>query len=509
MPNKVRGYRGLAVSNAVAGTISEESRPAGFLALMRNRNYALLWSGQLISELGNRFHWIAVSLWIYSLYHSAAAVSLAIASMFVGGLLVGLWAGVLVDRLNRKAILIVSDLARAVLVALIPWLLGVSVWLAYADLAIISMATAFFRPAMFAIIPQVVRQRNLLPANSFFSAMDTGTEVVGPAIAGILAYAYGYASLLYIDATTYLVSAVCVLAMSTPASISGVARDFNLRTVWSGVIEGIRYVRKDRLQWGLFILIFPAVLVGSGLNALQTPLAKGVVGITDVEFGTFNSVWGAGFVTASLVLGWFGGKVRKSLIILAGYFLMFTSAALMGLSTSFQALLLTGFAVGFANTLHYVGRTTVLMEHTPQEVIGRVISTRQVALSSVRILAPLIFGVLADRVGVRQAIVTMAVLGAAGTALTVTFYPILRRFDAGGDDTGERSFAIWRFISGPADPSFDEAQQRKLNVITTGLVLLGALGLLYRVPYGTLWLLLVIFTMAFLGSLWRRRGWLP
>src|SRR3989337_2938463 len=109
---------------------SEESR-AGFRALMRNRNYALLWTGQLVSEMGNRFHWIAVSLWIYSLTGSAASVSLAVSSMFAGGLLVSLWAGVFVDRFDRRRILIVADLVRAGLVMAIPSLIRGNVWLVF------------------------------------------------------------------------------------------------------------------------------------------------------------------------------------------------------------------------------------------------------------------------------------------------------------------------------------------------------------------------------------------
>lgn len=207
------------MSDAATGTAAEEERPAGFLGLMRNRNYALLWSGQLVSELGNRFHWVAVSLWVYSKTGSAAAVSLAISSMFVGGLFVSLWAGVLVDRFNRKTIMIVADLARVVLVAAIPPLMGMNIWLVYADLMLISVATAFFRPAIFAVVPRVVSRRDLLPANAFFSAMDTGTEIIGPVLAGVLAQFYGYSLLLYVDAATYAVSALCIVGMADRKSV--------------------------------------------------------------------------------------------------------------------------------------------------------------------------------------------------------------------------------------------------------------------------------------------------
>ena len=497
------------MANAVARTVTAEERPAGFLGLMRNRNYALLWWGQLVSELGNRFHWIAVSLWIYSLTRSAAAVSLAISSMFVGGLLVSLWAGVLVDRLNRKTILIASDLTRAGLVALIPSLMQVNLWLVYADLALISVATAFFRPAIFAVVPQMVHRRDLLPANSFFSVMDTGTEIVGPAAAGILAFKYGYAPLLYLDAGTYVVSVLCILAMSIAPLVVQAGQRLQLSTIWGGVLEGLRYVRRDSLQWGLFLLIFPASLVGSGLNALQTPLAKGIIRITDAEFGMFQSTWGVGFVIASLLLGWYGVQIRKSFIMISGFFVAFLATFLMGLSTSFEDLLVTAFAVGFANTLYYVGTNTVVMEHTPQGVIGRVWSIRQVAIGAVRVLSPLIFGTMADSIGIREAIVAMAAVGTLGTATVVIVRPVLRQFDAAGVSLDERTLSVWAIISGPTNPDLDEAQQRRLNVITTGIVLLGWLGLLYKVPYHALGLVSIVLALAVLGTLARRRGWLP
>lgn len=490
------------MAHAVA-TVTEE-RPAGFLALMRNRNYSLLWWGQLVSELGNRFHWVAVSLWVYSLTRSAEAVSLAISSMFVGGLLVSLWAGVLVDRLNRKAILITADITRAVLVALIPSLMRIDLWLVYADLALISVATAFFRPAIFSVVPTVVSRRDLLPANSFFTAMDTGTEIVGPAAAGILAFKYGYAPLLYIDASTYTVSALCILGMFIARLTPAVSESLNLRTAWNGVLEGFRYIRADRLQSGLFVLIFPAYLVGSGLNALQTPLAKGIVRVTDAEFGTFNSIWGVGFVVASLLLGWYGVLLRKSLIIIVGFFLQFAATAFMGFSTSFEALLVTGFAVGFANTLHYVGLSTVLMEHTPQPVIGRVISTRQVALSAIRFVSPLVFGVVADQIGVRQAIALMAVVGAVGTVGVLIASPAVRKFDIGAGRVNERLPGIWRVVSGPVDPELDEQQQRLLNTLSMSIVLAVWFGLLYQVTYLALGFLGTLLAFGYLGGRIRR-----
>jgi len=493
------------VSQAVATVTGQQERPIGFLGLMRNRNYALLWWGQLVSELGNRFHWVAISLWVFSATHSVSAVSLAVSSMFVGGLFVSLGAGVLVDWFDRKKILIFADLARAVLVAFIPSLMKIDIWFVYVDLALISVATAFFRPAMFAVIPTVVGRRDLLPANSFFTAMDTGTEIIGPAIAGIIAFAYGYAPLLYFDSGTYAFSALCLLGTGIQSTLRPASSKIQWNSVAASVSEGLRYVRKDSLQWALFVLIFPAYLVGSGLNALQTPLAKGVIGITDAEFGTFSSVWGVGFVTASLFLGWFGVRVRKSHLILGGVFLGFASTAGMALSSSFNSLLAAAFAVGFANTLNYVGLTTVLMEHTPQGIIGRVIATRQVALGAIRILSPLIFGAIGDAWGVRRAVLSMALAGAVGTAVVTILNPILRRFDYSTGRSRDGIRRVLNSIVGKANPEFDRAQQGVLNSIIIVVVIGAWLGLAYRAPIyasGTLFAVLGLVTLGGLAMKW-------
>ena len=497
------------MSQAIATVTGQQERPIGFLGLMRNRNYALLWWGQLVSELGNRFHWIAVSLWVYSITRSAAAVSLAVSAMFVGGLFVGLWAGAMVDRLDRRKILIVSDVVRAVLVAAIPPLMGIHLWLAYADLALISVATAFFRPAMFAAIPAFVGKRDLLPANSFFTAMDTGTEILGPALAGIIAFKYGYALLLYSDALTYIFSALCLLGTSVSAMGEGRIERPDKQSMLNAIAEGFQYIRQDPLQRQLFVLIFPAYLVGSGLNALATPLAKGVVGITDVDFGTFNSVWGVGFLVASLLVGWFGDRVSKSALIIGGFFLGFASSAAMGLSRSFNTLLITAFAVGFANTLNYVGLTTVLMERTEQGVIGRVLATRQVALGTVRVLSPLAFGTLGDVIGVRLSIWVMAALGTLGTAAVVVFSPALRRIESVGPPAPISK--VWKFFVMSANPEFDGNQQARLNLATLAIVGLGWLGVAVRHPLYAVGLLLAVpgsvyLSAYFKGSLWKSVG---
>ena len=495
------------MTETVAMVPPSDASQTGFRALMRNRNYALLWTGQLVSEMGNRFHWIAVSLWIFAITRSASAVSVAVASMFVGSLFASVWAGAVADRFNRRVILVASDVVRAVLVAMIPSLMQFGLWVVYVDLVLVSIASGFFRPAMFSLVPQVVSRGQLLPANSFFSAMDTSTEIVGPALAGVLAFRIGYAPLLYLDAFSYVFSALCILGMHFGGGHA--SRGVTGKRIWGEVMEGVRYVRKDSLQWALFVLIFPASLVGSGLNALQTPLAKGVVGISDREFGIFNSVWGAGFLAASLLLGWYGRSLSRTFLIVGGFFAQFVLTWMMGFSKSYPGLLVTGFGVGFTNTLSFVGLSTLLMEYTPSNLMGRVVSTRQMALHMVRIASPLIFGSLADDVGVSTAIFLMTLVGAVGTAvIATTLVPLLRRIDSMGPPRQEQT-AFGRHVLGGLDLSLDQTAQIRLNYTSITIVVVAWFYLALTHTSEAFWVISSIAAIAYLGGLARHRGLLP
>ena len=279
--------------------------------------------------------------------------------------------------------------------------------------------------------------------------------------------------------------------------------------IWGEVMEGVRYVRKDSLQWALFVLIFPAYLVGSGLNALQTPLAKGVVGISDREFGIFNSVWGAGFLAASLLLGWYGRSLSRTFLIVGGFFAQFVLTWMMGFSKSYPGLLVTGFGVGFTNTLSFVGLSTLLMEYTPSNLMGRVVSTRQMALHMVRIASPLIFGSLADDVGVSTAIFLMTLVGAVGTAvIATTLVPLLRRIDSMGPPRQEQT-AFGRHVLGGLDLSLDQTAQIRLNYTSITIVVVAWFYLALTHTSEAFWVISSIAAIAYLGGLARHRGLLP
>jgi len=487
-----------------AQTESPRAQEGGFLALMRHRNYALLWTGQFVSQIGDRFHWVAISLWVYSKTGSALSVSYAIMALMVGPAVVGVFAGALVDRLDRRKILIYSDLARAALIFAIPELMDRGLVWVYLDLFLVSAASAFFRPAMFAAIPQSVPRDRLLPANAFFASMDSSTEVFGPALAGLLfslqgfESTRGYQAAIYLDGLTYIVSALFVSALSLPRSESHPPSVQALPGALQSIREGLRYIRRDRIQVALLGFLVAGQWV-VGLSSLQTPLAKAVLGVTDRQFGWFQSIWGIGFVAASLLLGWYGGRVPKGRAIVFAYLLWATAAAAMGLSQNYGMLVVTGFWVGFANMLLFVSAATVIMEHTPSDRMGRAIATRQVVVALVRTIALLGFGWLADQriawlgdaSGVRTAIMVMAAISWVGTLAAAARFPALWNYRAEAapiplerppvvgefEDTRAAPGVVLQFLETHTDPEFIKSEQVWLNAAVLAIVGVGWLAL--------------------------------
>lgn len=490
MSHEIPGNRfvPLMAQEATAATVPPP--PSGFFALMRNRNYALLWASQGVSQLGDRFHWVAISLWVYAVTRSALAVSYAIIALMVGPAVVGLFAGALVDRWNRKRTMVVSDLIRGALVALIPWLMTKSLLLVYLDLFLVSCASTFFRPAMLASIPRIVPKSELMPANSFLATVDTGTEVIGPLAAGFFVQARGYSQAMYFDAGSYFVSALLVGFLSLPRVSSLAAGAVKQTTgILTDIKEGWRYIRKDRLQFGLLMYIFLGWWV-SGLNSVQTPLAKTEFGLSDAEFGWFNTLWGIGFVAASLVLGWYGRRIPAGRLIAAGFLGWAIATGITGLALNSGMLYAAVFWVGFANIALFIGLSTTIMEVTPDDMLGRVIAIRQVSLTAVRLTAMVGFGYMADRVGIRESVLGMAGLSLVGLLIGLTLFPEVGGFGSGATVShkgGRKSAApvlsrAAQVLIDATDPAYPNVPQRSLNAVVSIIVGAVWIALLIKNP---------------------------
>src|SRR5512136_3358615 len=193
-------------------TAALPSKPTSPFSVFRHRNFSLMWTGQLVSTIGSALTSLAASIYVYRLTNgSAMSVGLMLMATAAPSLLVGLFAGVLVDRFDRRKIMLAADLARAVLVFLIPFLVPLSVIWLYVIVMLTSAIGQFFDPAQESVLPEVATERELAAANSLMAISSFGSTAIGFAASGLIASAADIRWAFYLDAFSFLVSAACLL----------------------------------------------------------------------------------------------------------------------------------------------------------------------------------------------------------------------------------------------------------------------------------------------------------
>ena len=403
-------------------TISTPASPSPF-AVFRNRNFSLLWTGQLVETIGNALTSIAASIYVFRLTDSALSVGLMLMATSAPSLLVGLFAGVFVDRYDRKNIMISADILRAILVVLIPVLVPLSVVWLYVIVMLISAIGQFFDPAHESILPEVASDEEQAAANSLIAISSFGSTAVGFAAAGLIASAANINWTFYINALTFLFSAICVYLIR----IKSVSTDdeTSVSVVVQNLKAGVRQLFDTPILRSLFTAQVP-VLIAFGLsNALLLPFAIRALNASEFEYGIQEGMTSIGFVVGSLLMANVFDRMREGIWLAVSYLGM----AIMGIiySTVFSVPLAILFITisGFFNAPSSIARRIVVQRNTPREMRGRVNSVFFVA-RDVLFLVGMGAAGLADTIDVRVMYLVSALILLAGGILVIVL-PGLRQ----------------------------------------------------------------------------------
>jgi MFS family permease len=223
---------------------------ASYLRLVsRNRNFRRLWLAQIVSELGDWFYTLAIYSLLLQLTGRASSVALALVLQVLPQTFIGPAAGVINDRISRKRVMIAADLARMVIVfAMLLVRSRSTVWLVYPLLLLETLMAAFFEPARTSVIPNVAAREDVLVANTLSSATWSVNLLVGASVGGVVAALFGRDAVFVLNALSFLVSAMLIRGMRFEEPHAQGAAPLHLRDAidLSPVIDGIRYVRRDR-----------------------------------------------------------------------------------------------------------------------------------------------------------------------------------------------------------------------------------------------------------------------
>ena len=369
---------------------------------LRQRDFALFWSGQTASLVGDGIFTIALALETLRISNHASTLSYVLAARTAPAVVAMLFAGVLVDRFPRRLVVLGADLGRGVGVAAIAGLSAAHA-LNVTELVVISAAIglgdAFFYPSYSAVVPEVLPAELLAQGNAFNSASQVlGTSLAGPALAGLLIAAFGAPAAFGADAASFMASGACLLAMrpvAGPAS-TGAA-------MLADASAGLHWVRRQ--SWLFYGVLAAGVLnfaAFSPLTVLAPLLVRDVLHEDAVVYGLVFATAGIGGGTAALVVGRLGAPKRIVTVTWVGWAI--GCVAVIGLSFAPGVWVVAAFlAVAYAMlTVGNLLWHTMMQRLVPREMLGRASSVDMMFSLCLTPLGVLAGGVLAATIGVRE-----------------------------------------------------------------------------------------------------------
>lgn len=360
-----------ATSSAVAGG----PQPSMF-AVFRKRDFSLLWLAQLISTAGSALTDLAAGIYVFRETGSALAVGLTLMVTAIPNLVVGLLAGVYVDRHDRRKIIIATCLIQSAIVGTLALVIGIES-IALPGLYVLLLLNAgiktFFDPAHDSLIPEMASDDELAAANSFLSIASFGSTAIGFAGAGLLAATVDLRAAFVIDAVSFLVCAGLVALMGR-YPMPPPDEDASPRVVIANLKSGLSTLFGTPILRSLF-LVGAVMFFSFGLwNVLLLPFSIRVLGASEFEYGLQEGLTSVGFVLGSFFMARYSTKLAEPLWVVIGMVGMAVAGVAYALATSIPFAIFMVMITGFFNSPASVARTVLLQRNTPREMRGRVFS---------------------------------------------------------------------------------------------------------------------------------------
>ena len=391
-------------------------------ALLRHRDFRLLWGGETVSELGSQVSLLAIPLLAVGTLHATTLeMGLLTAASTAAFLVVGLPAGVWVDRMRRRRVMIAADVGRVLALGSVPiaYALGD---LTLAQLFVVTLATGiltvFFDVAYQSYLPTLVGRAHLVEGNAKLTGSAQVAAVAGPSVAGGLVQAVGSAAAVAVDSMSFIVSAVAVGAIRAPEP-KPVEPEGGHPRLARGIAEGLRFVFGNALLRAIAATTATANLFSGIAAAVEILFLVRQVHASPGVIGLLFTMGGVGGVIGAFVAGpvarRFGGARATILGISAS-----AGALLIPLTTPGGGLLYFGFGmllVGFSATVYNVNQVSFRQRLCPDRLLGRMNATMRFVVWGVLPVGALVGGVLGATLGLR----TTLWVGALGQALAVVW----------------------------------------------------------------------------------------
>lgn len=376
---------------------------------MQNKNLLLLWTGKLVSGLGDRMYAIAIAWWILELTNSPTVMGLYLLTATLPMVLLGLIAGAVIDKSNLKHVLIITDIVRGAGITLLGILYlngSLSLTSVFSVTVVVSVASAFFNPAVTSIIPRIVYKQDYGNANSLLQLVDGIAKVAGP-FAGVAIIAVcGYSGAFLINGISFLLSAFFEGfiqyefngTMWNKSSERMVGRSI---TLINDIKGGVRYVIANARLLNLLFYIFVAHFFVGALSVMIPVMAKFISNDNLNMLGILEAVLGAGFIVGALFLSRMSTEKCKTDSFPKIFLVVGISIIVIGLIAFLDQLpvilfTIPVFVIGYCIVYASISWKTFIQVNTPSEKLGRVAATSDLVGDITLPLAFALYGFLLD-----------------------------------------------------------------------------------------------------------------
>ncbi len=369
---------------------------ADFVDLLKaNRNYRWTWSGQIVSEIGDHFNNVAVFSLALATTHSGLVVTGIMLSRAIPAVMAGPVAGVLLDRLDRKRLMIASDLIRAVVA--LGFILAIprhDTWLLYLLSALLMFASPFFTSGRSSILPTIANKEELHTANSLTQTTQWMTLTIGSLLGGTTIGPFGYRWAFAFNALSFLFSAACISRLrvergSFRVERTALAEDKVVRP-WHEYTEGLRYMRASPLILGLALVGMGWASGGGAAQVLFSLFGELVFNRGPAGIGYLWGAAGIGLLVGGTFAHWLGKRlsfeaykrtISVCYVIHGGSYVIFSQMQDFRLALAFLAI--SRAAVAVSSVLNM----SQLLRHVSNEFRGRVFATMETMQWSTMILS--------------------------------------------------------------------------------------------------------------------------
>jgi DHA3 family macrolide efflux protein-like MFS transporter len=383
--------------------------------LFRNRNFTLLWIGQLLSQIGDQCLLIAAITLISNLSNSPLAMLIPAISIALPQIIFGLVGGVIADRWNRKLLMIMSDVLRGIVVLSVLLVNRVEqLWILYLAAAGLAMVGVCFYPARNASIPNLVPSDLLMAANGMIQGSYIVALILGPVIAGAAVELWAPLAIL-LDSVTFFASAMTIAVMRFPTTTSepsvrknGVREDIKI---------GLDFIRRNRVLSQVLVITAMATLGIGAIVLLAIPHLKETVGASGMEYGIAMSMLGLGSVLGGLMVSRLSQRLSTSTIV--GGMLILAGAAIVAFAfaPNYTAVLVSVVAIGLCIVVARGALDAITQVLSPDAVRGRVQSAANLIVVAATAIAEGLSALLGSLIGVQTVFVAAGIVTAlAGVA---------------------------------------------------------------------------------------------